>query len=70
MIKDETINHYPYIAAGFILVCSDYNLFEKQQPDDAELVPDLVVDPSPLDAGYLCGTLDETTYTIECKIKD
>ena len=60
------MNQFPYIAACFILGCSDYNLFEKQQPDDADLVPSLVVAPSPLDAGIICeSTIEETSYTIE-----
>ena len=60
------MNHFPYIAVCFILGCSDYNLFEKKQSDDADLVPDLVVDPSPLDVGIICeSTIEDTTYTIE-----
>ena len=60
------MNQYPYLVVFFSVGCSDYNLFEKQENTDAELLPQLVIEPSPLDAGIVCeSTLEEESYTIQ-----
>ena len=41
-------------------------LFEKQDNADADLLPQLLIEPSPLDAGIICeSTLEEDSYTIQ-----
>lgn len=60
------MNHFPYGILCFAFGCSDYNLFEKQDNTDAELLPQLVIEPYPLDAGIVCeSTLEEGSYTIQ-----
>ena len=60
------MNQFVYSMTLLFVGCSDYNLFEKQPGDDAELQPLLVVEPSPLDAGIVCeSALEESSYTIE-----
>ena len=49
MIKDGCMNLFPYIIVCFTVGCSDYNLFEKQENTDADLLPQLLIEPVPLD---------------------
>jgi hypothetical protein len=50
----------------FDLGCSDYNLFEKPQAEDAELLPVLVVEPSELDLGTVCEhSLEDSSYRLD-----
>ena len=60
------MNQYPYILMFFSFGCSDYNLFEKQENTDVDLLPLLVIDPYPFDVGIICeSTLEEESYTIQ-----